>query len=310
MNKNNNLENNETKKYPWTAKRIAAIVGIVLLVLLYVVMLIRVIFMDANAGDSFIMMAAGTVGIPICIWLFIWIFGAFTGRHTVASLDAMTSDMDHDEKGNAIPREPSGEIKTVIFDIGNVLVDFCWDKMYKDKLGCSDETIERLGKATVYSKEWKEFDRGVLSYGEIVDSLVALDPELETEIRTALENQTGIVSERDYADKWVLALKKAHYKVLLLSNFSMEAYDTNLAHFKFMKDVDGGILSFRDHMIKPDREIYQLITDRYELKPSECVFIDDTAENIEAAKAFGMHGIVFGTLDQVLEDLDKLGVKD
>ena len=77
---------------------------------------------------------------------------------------------------------------------------------------------------------------------------------------------------------------------------------------EFLDETDGGILSYRDKIIKPDRAIYELITKRYDLIPGECVFIDDTEKNIIAAREFGMNGIVFKTYEQVEDELRALGV--
>ena len=77
----------------------------------------------------------------------------------------------------------------------------------------------------------------------------------------------------------------------------------------FIPYTDGGILSYRDRVIKPGKEIYELLLSRYGLKAEECVFLDDTAENVEAARQLGFAGIVFRTKEQAEEELEALGVK-
>ena len=72
--------------------------------------------------------------------------------------------------------------------------------------------------------------------------------------------------------------------------------------------MDGGILSYQDQVIKPMPEIYQLLIDRYDLVPQECVFLDDTLCNLEAAEKFGIHTIHFKNQMQAIEELRKLGV--
>ncbi len=69
--------------------------------------------------------------------------------------------------------------------------------------------------------------------------------------------------------------------------------------------MDGGILSYQDQLIKPSPEIYRLFLKRYGLKAEECVFIDDTQVNITAALAEGMEGILFVTLEQTKQELQK-----
>jgi HAD superfamily hydrolase (TIGR01509 family) len=77
----------------------------------------------------------------------------------------------------------------------------------------------------------------------------------------------------------------------------------------FLDMMDGGILSYRDRVIKPDAEIYELLRTRYGFEPDRAVFIDDTEKNVRAAEKLGIHGIVFHSLDQMLADLHALGVK-
>ena len=71
----------------------------------------------------------------------------------------------------------------------------------------------------------------------------------------------------------------------------------------FLNETDGAILSYQVKLIKPDPEIYRLLCSKYGLSASECVFIDDTAKNVEAARAEGMEGIVFRSLEQVKGEL-------
>jgi putative hydrolase of the HAD superfamily len=72
--------------------------------------------------------------------------------------------------------------------------------------------------------------------------------------------------------------------------------------------MDGGILSYHEFVTKPNPRIYQLLIEKYQLVPEECVFLDDMPCNIEAAKACGLGGIVFETKEQVERDLAVLGV--
>ena len=73
--------------------------------------------------------------------------------------------------------------------------------------------------------------------------------------------------------------------------------------------MDGGILSYQEKIIKPMPEIYQLLIDRYDLTPEECVFLDDTPRILEAAEKFGIHTILFKDQAQAIAELKKLGVE-
>lgn len=196
-------------------------------------------------------------------------------------------------------------IKAVIFDIGNVLTDFSWQAMYREK-GLGGETFERVARATVQSTLWCELDRGVMTFDEVMDSFVSLDKEMEDEIRRVLADTHGIVTGRAYAVPWVCSLKKLGLKVYVLSNFSEKIWNDCKDALEFYEYTDGGIISYKEHLIKPDSAIYELLLKRYGLKPEECVFIDDLKENVDVAITLGVHGIVFNTFAQAKEELNTL----
>ncbi len=198
-------------------------------------------------------------------------------------------------------------IKTVIFDIGGVLVDFCWEDFVRNK-GYSEEMVQRIGDASTRTKEWDEFDRGVLNTEEIIDGFIRNDPEIADDLRNVYSDLTGLLRKRERTIPWIRRLKKAGYKVLVLSNFSKQAISTNPFMQEFLDETDGGILSYLDKVIKPDKAIYDLICSRYDIRPEESVFIDDTEKNIVAARKYGMNGIVFKNYDQVDKELEDLGV--
>ena len=123
------------------------------------------------------------------------------------------------------------------------------------------------------------------------------------------ENVHDMLGRRDYAIPWIKQLKEKGYGVYYLSNFSRKA-EVECAHtLDFIPFMDGGILSYREKVIKPEPEIYQLLIDRYELIPDQCVFMDDKPENCDGAKKAGMHAIVFTTKEEAEKELFKLGVK-
>ena len=196
-------------------------------------------------------------------------------------------------------------IKNVIFDIGNVLTDFRWAEFLADK-GFSEEEIRRIAKASVLSPVWPELDRGVWSFEEVMAGFVKNDPGMEEEFHRAYDDMTDIVTIRDYAIEWVKSLKKQGFSVYFLSNFSQKIEKECEKALVFRKEMDGGILSWKDKLIKPDPEIYKLCLTRFGLKPGESVFVDDTAVNVEAANELGIHGIVFRSREQVDQKLAEL----
>lgn len=199
-------------------------------------------------------------------------------------------------------------IKTIIFDIGNVLAGFEWKAFFRS-FGYSEEILDRLAKATVENGMWAEYDRGVWSDEEILNAFIENDPGIEKELRESLKDFHGLITRYDYAIPWIKEWKEKGYQVLVLSNFSDKAYKECQDALDFLDYVDGGILSYRDKVIKPQPEIYQLLMERYNLVPGECVFMDDTLKNVTAAAELGIHAIHFTSREKAIEELKKLGVE-
>lgn len=198
-------------------------------------------------------------------------------------------------------------IKNIIFDIGNVLADFRWKEFLQDR-GFDEEMVARIAKASVLSPVWFELDRGKWTDEEILQGFVDADPEIEKELHHAFDNVEGMVTIRDYAIPWLQELKAKGLKVWYLSNFSRKAERDCKESLAFLPYMDGGILSYKEQLIKPDAAIYELLLERYGLVAEECVFLDDTLPNVEAAKALGIHGIHFTTKDQAERELREFGV--
>ncbi len=199
-------------------------------------------------------------------------------------------------------------IKNIVLDVGMVLVDWDWEGLFDD-LGYGDDdfVFDALASATVCSHRWKDWDRGSKSTEERTNEMIMVAPTFENEILNILSNIGMAVDQFDYSKPWIRAMKKAGYKVYLLSNYSKELYQqTREVQLDFEKEVDGAVFSYQVGAIKPEKEIYQALLDRYDLKGEECVFIDDRQENLEAAEAFGMKGVLFRDFEQARDDLNAI----
>ena len=200
-------------------------------------------------------------------------------------------------------------IKNVVFDIGNVLVAFDWKNHYKN-LGYDDEMVERLAKATVYTDDWCEYDRGVLNQDEIVNGFIKNDPEIEADIRRVNEDFTDLLPVFEYSKGMILDLKKRGFKVYALSNMSYKAVNEAGGFMDLLQLMDGYILSCDVKLIKPDPQIYKALYEKYKLNPQETVFFDDTEKNIIAAQETGMHGIIFKDVKSAVNEFDELVKKE
>ncbi len=198
-------------------------------------------------------------------------------------------------------------VKNIIFDFGNVLVEYNI-KEFMLKKGIAPDMIKRILKATIMGPFWDEFDRGALTEDEAFAGFLSIDPEIEKELHIAFDNITGMLIKRDFAIPWVKELKAAGFNVYYLSNYSKKAFIECADSIDFIPYMDGGVLSHQELMVKPNPEIYKVLINRYGLVPEECVFLDDTPENVEVAKSLGMKGIVFTTKDEAMQELKSMGI--
>ena len=196
-------------------------------------------------------------------------------------------------------------IKNIVFDIGNVLAGFVWEDFYRS-FGYSEEIFGKLANATVKNPMWNEMDRGAMSDEELLAGFIQNDPSIEKEIRTVFENVKGMVCRYDYAISWIRELKEKGYHIYVISNFAHRAHRDCIDALDFLEEVDGAILSYQVKLVKPSPEIYQLLCSKFGLNARECVFIDDVEKNVTAAKAEGMEGIVFHTLEEAKRELEAL----
>ncbi len=108
--------------------------------------------------------------------------------------------------------------------------------------------------------------------------------------------------------KAFVATLKNRYKIALCSNAPAPFLREVIEEHNLGALFDTVVISSEVHLLKPDPAIFQLILDRFGAKPEEAVFIDDTAANAEGAKAVGMQGIVFSTIEELQKSLKLLGI--
>ncbi len=196
-------------------------------------------------------------------------------------------------------------IRTIVFDIGNVLVDYCWRDHIRG-MGYEGETAERIGRAMMQSPVWNELDRGVWTDEELLAGFIANDPGMEEQIRRVFSDLSTLVRERSGSSSWVRSLKAEGYRVYYLSNFSGRVKREAADQLSFLNEMDGGIMSYAVRMIKPDPGIYRKLFDRYGIAAEESVFLDDSLANVETAEKLRMHGILVESQEQAKKELEEL----
>ncbi len=199
-------------------------------------------------------------------------------------------------------------IKNIILDVGMVLVDFCWASLL-EKIGISGETLEAVADATVRTPKWNEYDRSVQSDEELLAEFQSYAPAYAHQIQLFWDHMAGMIVQYPYAKPWIRSMKEAGYHVYILSNYARRTYELTKAEgLSFLPLTDGAVFSFETGHIKPEKEIYHFLMDRYGLDAQTCVFIDDNADNLVYPKQIGWSMIQFQNFAQVQKDLETLGV--
>jgi putative hydrolase of the HAD superfamily len=195
-------------------------------------------------------------------------------------------------------------VKNIIFDIGNVLLQF--KPLDYLKMVFNDDKIETLVYKEVFqSKEWIHLDRGTLTQDEAVKAISQRNPNYEVHIKKCMDNWIDILTPIEGTVQMVKELKQKGFKLYLLSNFHSLAFENIYSKYDFFRYFDGGVISYKENLIKPETEIYNRLLDTYDLNAKECLFIDDTLANTEAADRLGMNTIHFNNYETLEDDLHK-----
>lgn len=200
-------------------------------------------------------------------------------------------------------------IKNVIFDMGNVLLTFDRDR-FLDAVNAHGEERRMLLNNVYLSVEWARMDRGSMTEAEAAASMCSHVPvHLHEKVHLLVDKWDRPIIPVPGMAELVRELKEAGYGVYLLSNASYRQHEY-WPRVPGSEYFDGTLVSADVKLVKPEREIYELMMKEFNLIPDECVFIDDSTLNIEGAERVGIHGIVFhGSAEEAREKLRALGVK-
>lgn len=197
-------------------------------------------------------------------------------------------------------------IKNIVFDIGNVLLNFKPVEYLRTKM--EEENIKSVKEAVFDSPEWPMLDEGTITEKEAIRVISERNAEIKDLVELAFDNWYDMLTPIENSVKLLKELKAKGYNLYYLSNFQELAYDYIIKEYEFFGLFDGGVASFAEKLMKPDKDIYEKLMERYDLKPEECLFMDDTALNIDGAENGGMKGIVFTTAEDAMDKLKKFDV--
>ena len=184
-------------------------------------------------------------------------------------------------------------IRNMVFDIGNVLMDFRWKEYMRSLFGEDETLIQTINQGIWHNGCWAAMDKGEMDGAATLRSAVAFAPQYEKEIKLTLDSVAHAFHKFEYSIPWIQELKRMGLNVYYLSNYSAFSVAANPDVLDFIPYMDGGVFSFEVKAVKPEPEIYRCLCEKFGLKPEECLFTDDVPANVKGAQACGFHGIVF-----------------
>ncbi|MEI6845967.1 MAG: HAD family phosphatase [Candidatus Firestonebacteria bacterium] len=198
------------------------------------------------------------------------------------------------------------KIKAIISDLGRVFVDFdhsiscikvaklagckpeeVYEYIYQNKMDIKLDRGE-IAPEVFYRRVKKHF-KLKLSYGEFV----TIFSDIFTLIVPVVELYKKL---------------KKRYKLVFLSNTNILHFETSLNNLSLSNVFEGGVLSYKEGLMKPHPRLYLKAVKLTGFKPEECVYIDDVSEFVDAARLLGLRGIQYRNIKQLKRELKKLGV--
>ena len=198
-------------------------------------------------------------------------------------------------------------IKNIIFDIGRVLLEFNPKQYIQEKYNDSLLT-EELHSAIFGSSEWLDLDKGTITDEEAIEIFTKRHTGRETHIAEIMNGWHHILIPLDGTVKLLERLKQKGFKIILLSNFHLKAFDMIYEKYSFLKLADEMIISSKINLLKPHKEIYEYMLKSLDLTAEECLFIDDTLVNVEGAEKLGINAIQFENPELLEKELKNLSL--
>lgn len=198
-------------------------------------------------------------------------------------------------------------IKTLFFDLGNVLIDFNHDKMWKNISKVCHTPIEEIKKIILENHLWRKYEVGLLEKNSFLE-------ELEKHLKTSLDKKKFIDAASDIFienKKMVALLKKLHeipFEIFLISNTCDIHFEHIKKKFPIFDLFNGLILSYEVSMRKPSTDIFAYALAKTSSRPEECLFIDDLIEHIDVASSLGIKTHHFKNIKTLKTDLKKMGI--
>ena len=199
-------------------------------------------------------------------------------------------------------------LRAVIFDYGQVL-----SRMAEPAARARLLEITGLPPETFDEHYWKyrlDYDRGTLN-GRAYWQAIARDTALEMgpdQIDALIEQDILLwASVNPVMLDWLTRVRAAGKKIAILSNMGEDLLAYMRRHFRWLDGFDHLTWSCELDMTKPEAGIYEHTLRELDVRPEEALFLDDKTENVEGARAIGMHALLFRDVETLAQDLEREG---
>ncbi len=196
-------------------------------------------------------------------------------------------------------------LTTVVFDIGNVLID------WQPHLAWADELDRAEAEAFMERVEFQKLNFACDGGAQFADAATLVDdPQDAARLAQYVERYTLTVPDK-ITGTWdiLFALKERGITLHAITNWSAETWPEGLkVHPELGEVFETTIVSGQVGLVKPSVEIYRLLCDQAEVNPESCVFIDDSLHNCLGAKAAGMDAIHFKSAAGLKDALTQRGL--
>lgn len=201
------------------------------------------------------------------------------------------------------------EIKVLLFDLGRVLVDFDHLRSAQRIAAFCFKTPRQIYDLFFESGVTLDFEAGKITPEDFyLQVKQMLDLKLSYASFEPIWNDIFFLSAQNRLVFGLANALRVNYKIALLSNINILHYEYLKKNFPVFGVFDKIFLSFQLGLIKPDKEIYNLVIRDLGVSPPEIFYIDDRPELVQSAKSLGIQGCIFTNFSQLTSDLRKSGI--
>lgn len=195
----------------------------------------------------------------------------------------------------------------IVFDLGGVLID--WDPRHMYRKIFDDEAEMEAFLGEIATLEWNAQHDAGRRWEDGVALLSAQYPKHAALISAYWERwEEMLVGPIDGTVEILAKLKASGHELHALTNWSTQTFPIARERYEFLDWFEHIVVSGEEKLIKPDPRIYEVLLERIDCKAEDCIFIDDSQRNVEAAAELGINAIRFDSPEQLRTELAKVGV--